>query len=79
MKPSFVAVTATWPTTSVPDGNLIFPDYSTILCVERSSNSQRGGVVLPLVHRSLQITVPSDLQIWPESAWLGVQTKSNRS
>lgn len=79
LKPAIVAVTETWLTTSVPDGTLLLPDYSTVVRADRSSISQRGGGVLLLVHDSLQITVRSDLQIWPESAWLEFQTKTNRS
>ena len=79
LQPDIIAVTETWLSKSVPDNLLALPSYNIVMRTDRPPfQHKRGGGVLFLVHDSVQAQHRPDLQVWPESTWIEMETTCNR-
>ena len=78
VKPDIIAITETWLSSNVPNGAILLPNYNTVARTDRPQDHRGGGVLL-LIHDSIQWVLRSDLQTWPESAWIEIHLPLSRS
>ena len=80
VKPDIIAITETWLSSNVPNGAILLPNYNTVARTDRPQDHRGGGSgVLLLIHDSIQWVLRSDLQTWPESAWIEIHLPLSRS